>query len=198
MKKILLYILAIVALSVSVSALNFVSDTSTQYYDGSWHNAVATWIHPAWTTAVTSEGGTWIWNSYYVSDNSALNGEAVKFQKTFDLGRCKDNFAGTIDISADNTFAISLNGNPVGSDLTEFNYQGKKTYDLSSFLTSGVNTLTIESTNLPLGGGTPTTNPAGIVFVGSASCDNEVPEFGVIAGAVALVGALGIFLYRRK
>ena len=28
--------------------------------------------------------------------------------------------------------------------------------------------------------------------------NNEVPEFGVVAGAVALVGALGIFLYRRK
>jgi parallel beta-helix repeat protein len=28
--------------------------------------------------------------------------------------------------------------------------------------------------------------------------DDEVPEFGVVAGAVALIGALGIFLYRRK
>jgi hypothetical protein len=28
--------------------------------------------------------------------------------------------------------------------------------------------------------------------------DNTIPEFGVIAGAVALVGALGIFLFRRK
>jgi hypothetical protein len=28
--------------------------------------------------------------------------------------------------------------------------------------------------------------------------NNEVPEFGVVAGAVALVGALGVFLYRRK
>jgi hypothetical protein len=26
----------------------------------------------------------------------------------------------------------------------------------------------------------------------------QIPEFGVIAGAVALVGALGIFVYRRK
>jgi LPXTG-motif cell wall-anchored protein len=52
---------------------------------------------------------------------------------------------------------------------------------------------------MPQSGGTPATNPAGIVFAGSASCDNnEVPEFGVIAGAIALVGALGIFLYRRK
>lgn len=34
-----------------------------------------------------------------------------------------------------------------------------------------------------------------ITFCGS---NEEVPEFGVIAGAIALVGALGIFMYRRK
>ncbi|GIU70297.1 MAG: hypothetical protein KatS3mg002_1533 [Candidatus Woesearchaeota archaeon] len=28
--------------------------------------------------------------------------------------------------------------------------------------------------------------------------DNEIPEFGVIAGIVALIGALGIFIYTRK
>jgi hypothetical protein len=28
--------------------------------------------------------------------------------------------------------------------------------------------------------------------------DNNVPEFGVLAGAVALIGALGIFIYKRK
>lgn len=31
-----------------------------------------------------------------------------------------------------------------------------------------------------------------------AFVDVQIPEFGVIAGAVALVGALGIFIYRRK
>lgn len=35
-------------------------------------------------------------------------------------------------------------------------------------------------------------------YENSAACGYEVPEFGVIAGAVALVGALGVFLYRRK
>jgi len=32
----------------------------------------------------------------------------------------------------------------------------------------------------------------------SAVADPQVPEFGVIAGAVALIGALGIFAFRRK
>ena len=200
MNKIFLFVLAFIALSVSVSALNFVSDTTTQYKDGStWQNAVpvATPINDRWTAIVD---GTWIWNAEHVSTDSAVNGETVTFQKTFDLGACKDgNFAGTIDIAADNTFVLLLNGNPVGKDLTEFNYQHKSTYDLSSLLQAGTNTLTITATNMPQAGGTPASNPAGIVFAGSASCDNnEVPEFGVVAGTVALIGALGIFLYKRK
>ncbi|MGV8172322.1 MAG: hypothetical protein ACP5OA_06545 [Candidatus Woesearchaeota archaeon] len=35
-------------------------------------------------------------------------------------------------------------------------------------------------------------------FIPIAIVDITIPEFGVIAGAVALVGALGIFMYRRK
>jgi hypothetical protein len=34
--------------------------------------------------------------------------------------------------------------------------------------------------------------------IGTLKLDLQIPEFGVIAGAVALVGALGIFIYRRK
>ena len=35
-------------------------------------------------------------------------------------------------------------------------------------------------------------------FIPIAIVDITIPEFGLIAGAVALVGALGIFIYRRK
>jgi hypothetical protein len=35
-------------------------------------------------------------------------------------------------------------------------------------------------------------------YENSKECIPQTPEFGVVAGAVALVGALGIFLYRRK
>ncbi|MGV8172323.1 MAG: hypothetical protein ACP5OA_06550 [Candidatus Woesearchaeota archaeon] len=34
--------------------------------------------------------------------------------------------------------------------------------------------------------------------VGTLEMNLQIPEFGAIAGAVALVGALGIFLYRRN
>lgn len=51
---------------------------------------------------------------------------------------------------------------------------------------------------------TKTTNHLGetIIFrkeyTNSDQCIPQTPEFGVVAGGVALVGALGIFLYRRK
>jgi hypothetical protein len=35
-------------------------------------------------------------------------------------------------------------------------------------------------------------------YADNEACGYQVPEFGVVAGAVALVGALGIFMYRRK
>jgi len=35
-------------------------------------------------------------------------------------------------------------------------------------------------------------------YKNSDQCIPETPEFGVVAGSLALVGALGIFLYRRK
>jgi len=35
-------------------------------------------------------------------------------------------------------------------------------------------------------------------YENSKPCIPETPEFGVIAGGIALIGALGIFLYKRK
>jgi hypothetical protein len=188
------------ALVAGASAVDFYSDTTTQWDNSGWVNAVATWVHPVWTLDITSPA-IWIWNAEYVSDDSAVNGEYVKFQKTFELGEncIAETFDGSMDIAADNTFSIKLNDQLVGQDFTEFNYQAKQTFDLTPYLQSGVNTLVIESTNLPLNGGTPTSNPAGIIFKGSATCrENEVPEFGVVLGGVALVGAFGAFLIMRK
>jgi len=34
--------------------------------------------------------------------------------------------------------------------------------------------------------------------IGNLELNLQIPEFGVIAGAVALIGALGIFVYRRN
>ena len=38
----------------------------------------------------------------------------------------------------------------------------------------------------------------GTCLVNTSIINVSIPEFGVIAGCVALVGALGIFIYRRK
>lgn len=60
----------------------------------------------------------------------------------------------------------------------------------------GVKTLTIHPTsNTPWDG----CDTWGQVAVKGITFDtNTIPEFGVIAGGIALIGALGIFLYKRK
>jgi len=60
-----------------------------------------------------------------------------------------------------------------------------------------VKTLTLQTTGLP----GPYCEGYGQVAVSTITFDaepNTIPEFGIMAGAVALVGALGIIVYRRK
>lgn len=58
-----------------------------------------------------------------------------------------------------------------------------------------------EATKADVGSGyndTETMCAENVCFIPIGLVDITIPEFGLIAGAVALVGALGIFLYRRK
>jgi hypothetical protein len=48
------------------------------------------------------------------------------------------------------------------------------------------------------GSNTGTVDHTGRCLVNTGIINVSIPEFGVVAGAVALVGALGIFVYRRK
>jgi hypothetical protein len=48
------------------------------------------------------------------------------------------------------------------------------------------------------GSNTGTVDHTGRCLVNTGIINVSIPEFGVIAGAIALIGALGIFVYRRK
>lgn len=301
MKKALLFLpLFILAIAfVSAESLTIVSDTNTQYYgSSSWNSAsaVAT-LSPQWMTYTDIPGALWIWNSPSVTSDEAVLGSNVNFRREFDLPSCAKNFKGTITITTDNAFTLKFNSDNIGSSD---NWYNAKTYDISSSLRSGVNYIFIDATNEAMVGGTPETNPAGVIYraditydkyscgdakvlsapsilpgavagtiydgshnnvsgatvtvtcngvnesttsnvdgdyyvtfapgvcyfnddvfvnavKGSATGSNEgnmcsgedceipvalidvtVPEFSVMAGAVALIGALGIFVYRRK
>ena len=301
MKKALLFLpLFILAIAfVHAENLTIVSDTSTQYYgSSSWNSASAVAsLSPSWVANVNIPGAVWIWNSPSVTSDEAVNGGTVSFRREIDLPDCAKNFAGTITITTDNAFTLKFNSDAIGSSD---NWYDIKTYNISSSLRPGTNFIYIDAINDAMVGGTPETNPAGVLYraditydkyscghhnnspqesllpgavtgtvydqahnnvsgatvtvicnnvtesttsnidgdyyvtfapgicyfndpvtvnavKGSASGSNEgnmcsgedceipvalvdvtVPEFGVIAGAVALIGALGIFVYKRK
>ena len=185
---------------ISVSALTVVSDETNEYYDGeNWVNAVAAWIHPQWVINVNIPGATWIWSAYQVSVDEAVNGADYVFRKQFDVPECATNLVGTIHITTDNSYNLYLNDVWVGSSG---NWQNVESYDISSLLSIGTNTIKVEATNAGLNGGTPTSNPGGLIYSAEISYDgcegNDVPEFGLIGAALVVAGALGFIVFRKK
>lgn len=191
------YILVFLAALAAVSAttINFVSDSSTKFsYDyNTWYDSVPTYVYPTWPVV---DNATWIWSSYHVTTDEAQNGSGLSFQKVVELPSCAKNIRANITIDADNWFFLSLNGNFVnqGMDWTQV-----QTFDLN--MVPGNNTFDISAIEVPLTNGNWETNPAGLVYSGTVTYDcepEEIPEFGVVAGATALIGAIGIFIIKRK
>ena len=197
MNKLFIYVIVMVAMVTAVSAttLNFVSgDSTTKYsYDyTNWYDSMPTWVYPSWPAI---ENATWVWSSYHVTDEEALDGSGASFQRVVVLPDCAKNIQASIHIDADNWFFISLNNDFVGQN---WDWTQPQTFDLN--MVPGNNILDISVVNTPLNQGTWETNPAGLVYSGTVTydCDEEVPEFGVIAGVAAVIGAIGVFVFSRK
>jgi hypothetical protein len=206
-----MFILALTC--VSAATIELKSDATTEYYNGAtWSPAVAvSWISPLWTNNVHIPA-TWIWGSDGVTVSEAIHGSDVTFRKTFETPDCRL-ANGFLTITTDDKYTLKVNGYTVGSDNYWFS---SETYDITPYIISGANnTLIIDATNNAMPDGNVRDNPAGVIYSGTVTyfCDDgsgsgngvdyvpnntEVPEFSVIAGAVALVGAIGIFLYRRN
>ncbi len=138
----------------------FSSGTDTKLQDGT--SAVATYNeHPFWTANIP--GATWVWSSYYVEDPLVVT--AKTFVKTFEVSNTASVESATITMAADNTYRVFVNNVLVAEDLTEFNYYTEKTFDLKSYVSSGVNTVRFEITNItnPLAQ-TKESNPAGLLY----------------------------------
>ncbi|MCR4275010.1 MAG: hypothetical protein NUW02_03120 [Candidatus Campbellbacteria bacterium] len=125
-------------------------------------DAVAAWIHGAWTTALNSVA-TWIWDSYQVVDGSQT--VAKTFTKDFFVdGPVND---ATLNLAADNRYWITINGDPVISNITEFNY-GAVTgpTDVTSYVDSGWNTIELTVENIGMAGyeQLPERNPAAGIY----------------------------------
>lgn len=140
-------------------SLTVVSDSQTQV---NAHNAIPlTFVHAGWTASIP--GATWIWETDGPTDPTI--DQPFTFTRTFNWSGPAT--AATLQVAADNFYQVSLNGDPVGGELSdENNFQAgtQDSYDVLASLTPGVNTLTFTVTNKGVPGSNGESNPAGLLF----------------------------------
>ena len=158
-----------VSCSADVTSSDVVSDTSDAVSSGG--NAVLTYVPSTWTANIP--GAAWIWSSFYVSDPT--NGETITFTKQF--GVTGTALAGSIVIASDDNYSASLNGTEFGSTTEEnnFNEGNQDTYDVSSLLVTGANTLKISVRNASMNTEDPQANPAGLKYKLTLTKNSCVP-----------------------
>jgi len=136
------------------------SDTTT--LEGGDASYLVTFVHSSWTAFI--DGVSWIWGDAAIVDPEGT--ETQVFTKSFWLDSAPVTDA-TLQIAADNSYSVTLNGDPIVSDASEDNYTsaGQDTINVpAASLQAGANTLVITVTNLPMEGGTEETNPAGLKY----------------------------------
>ena len=171
--------------------------TSTVFSDSSTlingNESTSTYnMHEAWTASIP--GATWIWSDAQVQH--PLTDETTTFTKTFTVSGSVD--SAQLDIAADNTFIVYLNGQLVGGNYNGYNYASadQKTYTVNpSLFVNGTNILTFTIKNLALPWSDYTKNPAGLLykFAYSASTCGKNPG-NTSAPTITLIGANPLYI----
>ena len=123
---------------------------------------VLTFIHSAWTAAIS--GASWIWSTEPLAD--PVNDTTETFYYTFDITHPITGDVSLL-IAADNSYDAWVNGTPIGSSADENNFQAstQDSYTVAgTILHTGTNELKITVKNLAQAEGTPTSNPAGLLY----------------------------------
>jgi hypothetical protein len=120
-------------------------------------NAVPlSFIHTAWTASLGS--AIWIWGDNPVVDPTVA--ETQTFQKKF--GFVGTVATATLEIASDNDHSAVVNAHVAHVGGSTFG--SPASYDVTSEIAQGNNELDIAVTNTPVGGSTPTNNPAGLKY----------------------------------
>lgn len=153
--------------------LEIVSNSTTKY--GTYPAVELSFVHPAWTADLdgehvatlndgTHDGSKWIW----ITDGPTYpeTNEDYTFTRSFVWNGAAS--AATFYVATDNLYtSIVLNGHTVGSTSEDNNFT-LATEDvfggLESYLIQGNNLLQVTVRNIGVGGSTPTSNPAGLLF----------------------------------
>ncbi len=139
---------------------DYKSSTSTQVDS---HNAVLVTqpVNAGWTASIT--GADWIWSEADVLDSTVDT--TKEFTQTFTFEDAPTDVV--LDIAADNSYVVKVNGVQVGEDAGEFNYRadGQDQYTIpASAFVIGSNTVTFIVKNWGLADSTPQSNPAGLMY----------------------------------
>jgi PKD repeat protein len=166
-----------------------VSDTNTLVTQGNVpgatypYNAVLGWVHPNWWSGLTdydfgypNNAAQWIWESY--RPVHPVDGDIVYFERSFDIPGTPT--GATIYMTCDNGYEVYINGNYLGraqlgdgwetSDLTDpyvnsSGWQSVETWTVTAdMLNSGTNVLLAKAANEQVDGGTPDSNPGGLIY----------------------------------
>lgn len=123
--------------------------------------------HTAWTVTGDIPGAVWIWATDPTTAHDSSNVDVYyTFQKTFEWWGPIDGATLSLGVGIDNGYEITLNGSPVGSDWGEYNYQSPADVytNFASLIQQGTNTLQIKVKNQAQSGGTPSSNPGGLLY----------------------------------
>ena len=122
-----------------------------------------------WSSSVQIEGATWITYDYQV--NAPSDNSWYIYAKTFDIPG--EVVSASIVITADNAYALHVNGRLVGTDgnlyqptadMGPLNWQTPETYDLTKPLKAGSNEIVVYVRNYGFVDATWQRNPTGLIF----------------------------------
>ena len=123
--------------------------------------------HPAWTVTGDIPDATWIWATDPTTAHDSGNIDVYyTFLKTFEWWGPVNGVTLSLGVGTDNGYEIKLNGKIVGTDWGEFNYKSPADVytNFGNYIVQGTNTLEIQVKNKAMVGGTPATNPAGLLY----------------------------------
>lgn len=125
-----------------------------------------TFIHPAWTATNDIPDADWIWATDPVTQNDVQNDVTYTFQKKFNWFGPFTGASVDFAVASDNSYKVFLNGTEIDSDSAENNFSSADavTVDLTPFIVQGENTLEFEVKNFAQPNGSPTSNPAGLLY----------------------------------
>ncbi|MFH1465208.1 MAG: putative metal-binding motif-containing protein [Pseudomonadota bacterium] len=130
--------------------------------------------NPRWTARIS--GAEWIWDEYY--ETNPGGDEIHSIFRAFSIQPGAWNLDLSLELGADNSYEVWLNGTSVGADPTEYNYFAPTdVWDLTGAAQEGDNSLEWEIWNWAQRGGTAYSNPGGLIYCVDVSYSYEMdPE----------------------